>query len=47
MKFYDVKAHKSFETGKYKETTKKVKGKVRKFAIATSPYTGIDCWRAI
>jgi len=47
MKFYDVKSRKSFTTEKYKTTTKKVKGTNRKYAIAKSPYSGIDCWRAI
>ena len=44
MKFYDVKAKKSFETNKYRTVKKKVKGKLRTFAVAEAP-SGIEAWR--
>ena len=46
LKFYDVKAKKSFNTRKYKIVKKSVKGNTRKFAVAKSP-TGIDSWRVL
>jgi len=47
LSFYDVKAKKKFMTTKYKMKTKMVNGRKRKFAIAKSPMTGIDCWRVV
>ena len=46
LKFYDLKRKKAFTTDKYKVVTKKVKGKPRKFAVATAP-SGIQAWRII
>jgi len=43
LKFYDVKAKKSFTTDKYKIVVKKG----RRFAIAKSPLTGIDAYRIV
>ena len=42
LKFYDVKAKKSFSTDKYKIVTKKG----RKFAVAKAP-SGIESYRII
>jgi len=41
LKFYDVKAKKSFRTSNYKEVSKKG----RKFAVAESPHSGIQAHR--
>jgi len=43
LKFYDVKAKKSFISDKYKIVRKKG----RRFAIAKSPYSGIDAYRIL
>ena len=43
MKFYDVKARKSFNSNKYKIVRK---GKTT-FAVTKSPYTKIKCYRII
>lgn len=43
LKFYDVKAKKSFTTDKFKTV---VKGK-RKFVVAKSPITGIQVFRIV
>lgn len=42
LKFYDLKARKSFHTDKFKTVVKKG----RKFAVATAP-SGIKSWRII
>lgn len=47
LKFYDVKARKSFTTTKYRTTTKIVKGRKKNFAIAISPLTKIEAWRIL
>lgn len=47
LQFYDMKERKSFASNSYRINTKIVKGRKRKFAVARSPYTGIDCWRVI
>lgn len=47
LKFYDVKARRSFNTIKYKTTVKIVKGRKKTFAFTTSPLTGIEAWRVI
>ncbi len=44
LKFYDLKKRKSFFSSNYKITTRLVRGKKRKFAVAKSP-SGIDSWR--
>lgn len=44
LKFYDLKKRKSFFSDNYKFVTKTVKGKKRKFAVATAP-AGNKCWR--
>jgi len=47
LKFYDVKAKQAFETDKYEVVEKETaKGKM-KFAVATSPYTGIKVYRLL
>jgi len=43
LKFYDVKARQAFETDEYEVV---VKGKL-KFAVATSPLTGIKVYRLL
>jgi len=45
LKFYNVKLRKSFNSTKYKVVTKKVKGKNRKFAVATN--NGTEAWRVL
>jgi hypothetical protein len=42
IKFYDLKAKKSFTTDKYKVVVKKGK----RFAVAKAP-SGIDSWRLL
>jgi hypothetical protein len=46
MKFYDIKRKKSFETTKFKVVTKLVKGRKRKFAVATAP-SGMKVYRVM
>ena len=46
LKFYDLKAKKSFTTDKYKIVTKKVNGRNRNFAVADTP-SGIKSWRVL
>lgn len=41
LKFFDVKAKKSFTTDKFKV----VKKGRRRFAVAKSPHSGIQAWR--
>ncbi len=43
LEFYDVKAKKKFKTTKYDIRVKKK----RKFAVATSPLTGIKAHRLV
>jgi len=43
MKFYDVKAKRSFNTNKYKIVRKNK----TTFAVTKSPITGIKCYRII
>ncbi len=47
LNFYDLRAREKFTTDKYKIVNKEVKGRSRKFAIAKSPISGIDCWRVV
>lgn len=47
LKFYDLKAKKSFTSSKYKEVKKNVRGKPRRFAVAVSPITKIKSWRIL
>ena len=44
LKFYDMKSKKAFTTDKYKIVNKKVRGKMRRFAVADAP-SGIKAWR--
>lgn len=49
LKFFDLKARKSFETDKYeiKIVEQKKRNRKVKIAFATSPYTGIKCARIL
>ncbi|MEZ0319689.1 MAG: DNA-binding protein CC1 [Pyrobaculum sp.] len=47
LKFYDIKAKKSFETDKYEIIEKDTARGKMKFAVATSPYTGIKVYRLL
>jgi len=47
LKFYDVKAKKSFVTDKYKIVVKKVNKGSRRFAVAKSPHSNIEAWRIL
>lgn len=47
LKFYDVKAKKSFKSSSYKIVKKKVRGKTRRFAVANSPHSDISGWRIL
>jgi hypothetical protein len=42
--FYDLKAKKKFSTDDYRIIAKTVRGKVKKFAIAISPFSGTEVW---
>ena len=44
LKFYDMKAKKSFESDEYKIQEKMVNGNKRRFAVAQAP-SGIAAWR--
>jgi len=46
MRFYDLKNRKMFETSKYVVIKKRVRGKIRHFAVATAP-SGIKAYRII
>jgi len=46
LKFYDVKAKKSFRTDKYRLVTKRTRSGMRKFAVAKAP-SGIDSYRIV
>lgn len=46
LKFYDLRKKKSFTTDKFKVKNKRVKGKMRKFAVAKAP-SGTESWRAL
>ncbi len=46
LKFYDLKGKKSFMSGSYKIVDKNVKGKKRKFAVATAK-GGNECWKML
>jgi hypothetical protein len=46
LKFYDLKRKKSFMSNKYKFTSKKTKGGMRYFVIATSP-SGVPSYRIV
>lgn len=46
LKFFDLKKRKKFSTDDYKIVEKKVKGKKRRFAVATAP-SGIASWRIL
>ena len=48
LKFYDVKAKKSFMTDKFRlESRKSKSGRVTNFAIAVSPLSGIESFRIV
>lgn len=47
LKFYDVKAKKSFVTDKFRLKTKMTRAGKRKFAIAISPFTKIEAYRIV
>jgi len=47
LKFYDVKAKKSFTTDKFRIEIKNTKAGKRKFAIAISPISGIESYRIV
>lgn len=47
LKFYDIKAKKSFETDKYEVMEKNTARGPMLFAVATSPYTGIKVYRLL
>ena len=47
LKFYDVKAKKSFTTDEFRLEVKNTKAGKRKFAIAISPLTGIEAYRIV
>jgi len=47
LDFFDIKAKKKFETDKYEVVEKATSKGVVVFAIATSPYTGVQSWRII
>jgi len=47
LSFYDVKAKKKFKSSSWKTVVKPGKGGKRKFAVATSPYSKIKCWRVL
>lgn len=46
LKFYDVRARKSFFTNKYKKVSRMVKGNKRMFAVAKAP-SGVESWRVL
>jgi len=47
LDFFDIKAKKKFETDKYEVVEKATSKGVVVFAVATSPYTGVQSWRII
>ena len=47
LKFYDIKAKQAFETDKYEIIEKDTARGKMKFAVATSPYTGIKVYRLL
>jgi hypothetical protein len=47
LKFYDIKAKKSFETDKYEVVEKQTARGPMMFAVTTSPYTGIKVYRLL
>jgi len=47
LKFYDVKAKKSFSTNRYSVVKRRVRGSTTTFAVAKSPFSGIKCYRVI
>jgi len=47
LKFYDLKAKQAFETDKYEVVEKETKKGKMKFAVATSPFTGIKVYRLL
>lgn len=48
LKFFDIKAKKSFTTDKFKiEIRTSKSGRKTRFAIATSPISGIESFRII
>jgi len=46
LKFYDVKAKKSFYSDRYKLVVKRTRSGNRKFAVCKAP-SGIDSWRIV
>ena len=47
LTFFDVKAKKKFSTSRYVKIRRRVRGSTTVFARATSPYTGIKCYRIL
>ncbi|MEM0462560.1 DNA-binding protein CC1 [Pyrobaculum sp.] len=47
LRFYDIKAKKSFETDQYEVVTKETARGPMMFAVAKSPYTGIKVYRLV
>ncbi len=48
LKFFDVKAKKSFTTDKFRVESRTSKsGRKTNFAIATSPFSGIESFRIV
>ena len=45
LKFYDVKRMESFTTSKYSIRRRYVRGKLRRFAVATR--SGVEAWRVL
>lgn len=44
MEFFDMKTKKKFSTDKYRVEKRKVRGKMRNFAVAKTP-SGGEAWR--
>jgi len=47
LKFYDLKARRSFETDEYEVVERQTARGPMLFAVATSPLTGIRVWRLL
>lgn len=47
LNFYDVGSKSYFDTNKYSIETRMVKGKSRKFAVASSPSGKYKVWKAL
>jgi len=46
LKFFDVKAKKSFTTTKYRLTSRKTTKRITYFVVAKAP-SGIEAWRIV